>query len=86
MFNHVSPIGVAMVPPNTTVYAPEYGLRGAHLSGGEFRNCFAMPEYQKTVVDYYLTNRDYYPNYPADIWNSTGQVRSFSHQIGIASE
>ena len=44
-------------------------------SGGGFSNYFAMPEYQKDVVDNYLTN--YYPNYPSTIWNSTGTVGFF---------
>ena len=31
-----------------------------------------MPDYQKTAVEYYLKN--YYPQYPPDIWNSSGTV------------
>jgi len=44
-------------------------------SGGGFSNYFAMPEYQKDAVDYYLTN--YHPDYPSTIWNSTGASRAF---------
>lgn len=41
-------------------------------SGGGFSNYFAIPDYQRDVVDHYL--KTYHPNYPSDIWNSTGTV------------
>lgn len=34
-----------------------------------------MPSYQKAAVETYLT--DYPPQYPPDIWNSTGRSRAF---------
>lgn len=63
-----------MVPPNSTVYEPETACEEVIYSGGGFSNYFAMPEYQMSAVEYYLTH--YYPDYPADIWNSTGKVYS----------
>ncbi|KAH0829140.1 peptidase S8/S53 domain-containing protein [Lanmaoa asiatica] len=72
---YITSVGATMVPPNSTVYEPETACEEVIYSGGGFSNYFAMPEYQKTAVDYYLTN--YYPNYPADIWNSTGMSRAY---------
>ena len=64
-----------MLKPNATVHEPEMACMEKIYSGGGFSNYFAMPEYQKDVVDNYLTN--YYPNYPSTIWNSTGTVGFF---------
>ena len=61
-----------MVKPNATVFEPEMACMEKIYSGGGFSNYFAMPEYQKDAVDYYLTN--YPPSYPSTIWNSTGTV------------
>jgi tripeptidyl-peptidase-1 len=62
-----------MVPPNSSVYEPGMACEELIYSGGQQLLCYArVPE---TAVDDYLTN--YYPNYPADIWNSTGQAHSF---------
>lgn len=69
---YITSVGATMVPPNSTVYEPETACEEVIYSGGGFSNYFAMPDYQKTAVEYYLTY--YYPNYPPDIWNSTGKV------------
>ena len=65
-----------MVKPNATVFEPEMACMDVIYSGGGFSNYFAMPDYQKDAVDYYLTH--YYPDYPSTIWNSTVMVRLFS--------
>jgi len=72
---YITSVGATMVPPNSTVYEPETACEEVIYSGGGFSNYFAMPDYQKTAVEYYLTN--YYPNYPSTIWNSTGTSRAF---------
>ncbi|KIJ66024.1 hypothetical protein HYDPIDRAFT_87864 [Hydnomerulius pinastri MD-312] len=72
---YITSVGATMVAPNSTVYEPEMACEEVIYSGGGFSNYFAMPEYQKEAVDYYLTN--YYPDYPATIWNSTGMSRAY---------
>ena len=69
---YITSVGATMVKPNATVFEPEMACMEVIYSGGGFSNYFAMPEYQKDAVDYYLTN--YYPDYPSTIWNSTGTV------------
>ncbi|EGO00781.1 hypothetical protein SERLA73DRAFT_167028 [Serpula lacrymans var. lacrymans S7.3] len=72
---YVTSVGATQVNPNSTVFEPESACEQVIYSGGGFSNYFAMPEYQKEAVDYYLTT--YPPQYPADIWNSTGMSRGF---------
>ncbi|KAF9243181.1 peptidase S8/S53 domain-containing protein [Melanogaster broomeanus] len=72
---YITSVGATMVKPNASVLEPEMACMEVIYSGGGFSNYFAMPEYQKGAVDYYLTN--YYPDYPATIWNSTGMSRGF---------
>ncbi|KAH7883231.1 peptidase S8/S53 domain-containing protein [Phlebopus sp. FC_14] len=72
---YVTSVGATMVKPNSTVFDPEMACMEVIYSGGGFSNYFAMPDYQKGAVDYYLTN--YYPNYPSTIWNATGTSRAF---------
>ncbi|KAF9243183.1 peptidase S8/S53 domain-containing protein [Melanogaster broomeanus] len=72
---YITSVGATMVAPNSTVYEPEMACEEVIYSGGGFSNYFAMPDYQKEYVDYYLTN--YYPDYPASIWNSTGMSRAY---------
>ena len=69
---YVTSIGATMIKPNATVFDPEVACTDVIYSGGGFSNYFAMPEYQKDAVDYYL--QYYYPDYPPTIWNSTGMV------------
>ena len=61
-----------MIKSTATVYDPEVACTGVIYSGGGFSNYFALPDYQKDAVDYYLTN--FSPDYPPTIWNSTGVV------------
>ncbi|KZT63388.1 subtilisin-like protein [Daedalea quercina L-15889] len=44
-------------------------------SGGGFSNVFALPSYQKSAVQDYLTN--YPPPYPASLYNSSGNSRGY---------
>ncbi|KAG9312092.1 peptidase S8/S53 domain-containing protein [Chiua virens] len=72
---YITSVGATMVPYGSTVYEPETACEEVIYSGGGWSNYFAMPDYQKTAVEYYLKN--YYPDYPSDIWNSTGQSRAY---------
>ncbi|KAF8435036.1 peptidase S8/S53 domain-containing protein [Boletus edulis BED1] len=72
---YVTSVGATMVKPNATVFDPETACMEVIYSGGGFSNYFAIPEYQKNVVDHYLTN--YPPDYPSSIWNSTGTSRAY---------
>lgn len=71
---YVTSVGATMVKPGASVLEaqPEMACMDVIYSGGGFSNYFAMPSYQKTAVDYYLEN--YPPDYPKNIWNSTGMV------------
>ena len=73
---YITSVGATMVPSNSTVYDPETACEEVIYSGGGFSNYFAMPDYQQTAVDYYLTN--YYPSYPTDMWNATGVYFCFT--------
>lgn len=70
-----------MIRPNATIFEPEVACMEKIYSSGGFSNYFAIPEYQKDAVDYYLQH--YPPDYPPTIWNSTGTVRHFSC-LGLA--
>ncbi|KAF8444923.1 peptidase S8/S53 domain-containing protein [Boletus edulis BED1] len=72
---YVTSVGATMVPPGSSVYEPETACEEVIFSGGGFSNYFAMPDYQKTAVEYYLTH--YHPDYSANIWNATGKSRAF---------
>ncbi|KAH7908104.1 peptidase S8/S53 domain-containing protein [Hygrophoropsis aurantiaca] len=72
---YITSVGATMIAPNSTVYEPETACEEVIYSGGGFSNYFAMPDYQKEAVAYYLET--YPPDYPADIWNSTGMSRAF---------
>lgn len=54
---------------------PETAVYEQIFTAGGFSNFFAMPEYQKSAVQNFLTNHP--PPYPADIWNSTGRSRAY---------
>lgn len=69
---YVTSVGATMMQQNKTVFDPEEACMEMIYSGGGFSNYFAIPNYQKDAVDYYLEH--YNPNYPPNIWNSTGTV------------
>ncbi|KAH9831768.1 peptidase S8/S53 domain-containing protein [Rhodofomes roseus] len=48
---------------------------GKLSSGGGFSNIFALPSYQQTVVQDYLTN--YPPPYSSSVYNSSGNSRAY---------
>ncbi|KAH7908107.1 peptidase S8/S53 domain-containing protein [Hygrophoropsis aurantiaca] len=74
---YVTSVGATMMKPNASVYdaQPEMACMEVIYSGGGFSNYFAMPEYQRDAVEYYLET--YPPDYPATMWNSTGMSRAF---------
>ncbi|KAG9312119.1 peptidase S8/S53 domain-containing protein [Chiua virens] len=72
---YITLVSATMVPPNSMVYEPEMACEEIIYSSGGWSNYFAMPDYQKSAVKYYLAN--YYPDCPPDIWNSTGKLCAF---------
>ncbi|EMD37154.1 hypothetical protein CERSUDRAFT_84189 [Gelatoporia subvermispora B] len=71
----VTSVGATQVSPGKKVTDPESACEQVIFSGGGFSNVFAIPEYQKSAVESYLTK--FPPPYPSDIWNSTGKSRAF---------
>ncbi|KIJ15541.1 hypothetical protein PAXINDRAFT_99416 [Paxillus involutus ATCC 200175] len=72
---YITSVGATQVNPGSSVLEPEGACEQIIYSGGGFSNYFAMPEYQKEAVASYLKN--YPPQYPPSIWNSTGTSRGF---------
>ncbi|KDQ54112.1 hypothetical protein JAAARDRAFT_60885 [Jaapia argillacea MUCL 33604] len=72
---YITSVGATQVVSGHTVYEPESACMDVIYSGGGFSNYFAMPSYQKTVVESYLKN--YPPPYPPTMWNATGMSRAF---------
>ncbi|KAI0915328.1 hypothetical protein AcW1_003883 [Taiwanofungus camphoratus] len=72
---YITSVGATQVNPGASVYQPESACEQVIYSSGGWSNVFAMPSYQKAAVETYLT--DYPPQYPPDIWNSTGRSRAF---------
>jgi tripeptidyl-peptidase-1 len=66
---------ILSVSPNSTVFDPESACEQFIFSGGGFSNYFSVPDYQKDVVQNYLTN--YPPPYPKTTYNSTGMSRAY---------
>ncbi|KZT64883.1 subtilisin-like protein [Daedalea quercina L-15889] len=72
---YITSVGATQVNPNSTVYEPESACEQVIYSGGGFSNVFAMPSYQKTAVESYLTK--YPPPYSPSLYNSSGTSRGF---------
>ncbi|KDQ54115.1 hypothetical protein JAAARDRAFT_136070 [Jaapia argillacea MUCL 33604] len=72
---YVTSVGATQVSLGRTVYEPESACEQVIYSGGGFSNYFAIPSYQKTAVESYLTN--YPPPYPHTMYNATGMSRGF---------
>ncbi|KAF9243178.1 peptidase S8/S53 domain-containing protein [Melanogaster broomeanus] len=72
---YITSVGATQVNPGSSVSDPEGACEQVIHSGGGFSNYFAMPAYQKDAVADYLKN--YRPQYPSSIWNSTGTSRGF---------
>ncbi|KAF8148410.1 peptidase S8/S53 domain-containing protein [Crassisporium funariophilum] len=71
----VTSVGATQINPGSNVTNPESACEQVIFSGGGFSNYFAMPTYQKRAVAGYL--RNYKPDYPSNVWNSTGVSRAF---------
>ncbi|KAF9228449.1 subtilisin-like protein [Gyrodon lividus] len=72
---YITSVGATQVNPGSSVFEPEGACEQRIYSGGGFSNYFAMPDYQKEAVAHYLKN--YNPQYPRSIWNSSGTSRGF---------
>ncbi|KAF8800106.1 subtilisin-like protein [Phlegmacium glaucopus] len=72
---YVTSVGGTQINPGSNVTQPESACEQVIFSGGGFSNHFAMPAYQKKAVQQYL--KKYKPNYPPEIWNSTGISRGY---------
>ncbi|OBR08485.1 Pro-kumamolisin [Colletotrichum higginsianum IMI 349063] len=71
----VTSVGATQVLEGSTVHTPESACQKAIFSGGGFSNIFAVPDYQKKMMDeYYATNA---PPYGADRYNNSRTVRGF---------
>jgi len=71
---YVTAVGATQLSPGKTVVDQEDACEQVIYSGGGFSNYFAIPDYQKDAVTSYLKHTP--PQYPDDIWNSTGKVGS----------
>ncbi|EMD35310.1 hypothetical protein CERSUDRAFT_116113 [Gelatoporia subvermispora B] len=71
----VTSVGATQVNPGASVHDPESSCQQVIFPGGGFSNVFALPEYQKTAVQTYLTK--FPPPYPPTQFNSTGRSRGF---------
>ncbi|EMD39042.1 hypothetical protein CERSUDRAFT_112730 [Gelatoporia subvermispora B] len=76
---YVTSVGATQIAHGNPVTAPEIAAAD-FASGGGWSNIFAIPDYQKSVVQSYL--REHPPSYPSDIWNSTGKSRAFPDIAG----
>ncbi|GBE84894.1 Aorsin [Sparassis crispa] len=67
---YVTAVGATQVVSGKSVWESESACEDVIYSGGGFSNVFAIPDWQKSAVDHYLT--EYPPPYPTNIWNATG--------------
>lgn len=72
---YVTSVGATQIVPGASVTAPEEACETVIYSGGGFSNQFAIPSYQSSAVQSYLTN--YPPPYSSTQYHSGGQVRAF---------
>ncbi|KAH8112254.1 subtilisin-like protein [Phellopilus nigrolimitatus] len=71
----VTSVGATQVNPNSTVFEPEGACEQVIFSGGGFSNVFAIPDYQKSAVQSFLTNHP--PLFTAAQFNNSGTSRAF---------
>ncbi|TCD67356.1 hypothetical protein EIP91_000223 [Steccherinum ochraceum] len=71
----VTSVGATQVNPGAKVTDPESACMQVIFSGGGFSNHFAIPDYQKSAVNGYLTK--FPPPYSHDIFNASGLSRAF---------
>jgi len=81
---YVTSVGATQINPGSNVTQPESACEQVIFSGGGFSNHFAMPAYQKKAVHQYL--KKYKPNYPPELWNSTGIVREKTFFLAFRSK
>jgi len=67
---YITSVGATQVNPGASVAEPESACMQVIYSGGGFSNYFAMPSYQASAVEYYLTT--YPPPYSTSQYNATG--------------
>lgn len=71
----VTSVGATQILEGSTVHTPESACQKAIFSGGGFSNVFAIPDYQKKMMEqYYAKNA---PPYGADRYNNSKTVRGF---------
>ncbi|OHW92825.1 pro-kumamolisin [Colletotrichum incanum] len=71
----VTSVGATQIVEGSTVHTPESACEKVIFSGGGFSNVFALPDYQKKMMeDYYAKNA---PPYGADRYNNSRAVRGF---------
>ncbi|WYZ39383.1 hypothetical protein EsH8_III_001297 [Colletotrichum jinshuiense] len=71
----VTSVGATQILEGSTVHTPESACQKAIFSGGGFSNVFAIPDYQKSMMqEYYNKNA---PPYGADRYNNSKVVRGF---------
>ncbi|OHE99804.1 Pro-kumamolisin [Colletotrichum orchidophilum] len=71
----VTSVGATQILEGSTVHTPESACQKAIFSGGGFSNVFAVPDYQKKMMEqYYAKNA---PPYGADRYNNSKTVRGF---------
>ncbi|OLN96401.1 Aorsin [Colletotrichum chlorophyti] len=71
----VTSVGATQILEGSTVHTPESACEKAIFSGGGFSNIFAIPDYQKKMMDAYY--KDHTPPYGADRFNNSRTVRGF---------
>ncbi|KAF7345103.1 Subtilisin-like protein [Mycena venus] len=67
---YVTGVGATQVNPGSTVFDPE---SAASLTGGGFSNIFALPDYQKKVVEEFY--KFHAPPYGSDRYNNSQRAR-----------
>ncbi|KZT22937.1 subtilisin-like protein [Neolentinus lepideus HHB14362 ss-1] len=72
---YITSVGATQVVSGHSVYQPESACMEVIYSGGGFSNYFAMPSYQKSAVDHYLSTHP--PKYSSAQYNTTGKSRGF---------
>ncbi|KAJ7098373.1 peptidase S8/S53 domain-containing protein [Mycena epipterygia] len=71
----VTAVGATQINPGADVTDDESACEQVIFSGGGFSNYFAMPDYQKGVVESYLATNP--PPYDGTIYNATGMSRAY---------
>ncbi|KAJ7885104.1 subtilisin-like protein [Mycena olivaceomarginata] len=73
----ITSVGATQVNPNATVFEPESACEQVIFSGGGFSNYFAVPDYQKGVVEGYINSHLNPSPYEAGTYNTSGTSRAY---------